>query len=229
MPGPLDAGPGFLYRWRMKAFIRILCAGLCLALSMPAVPAFAQDAPKKTEQSKTKSKKDAKTKSGSSSKMKTSGKDKKPSAGMKTSATKKRAPKLSDGGFRGLAWGSPLSALNEPDLREESGGLQYYTVAGDDPEVLGVRMREIVYVYCKGKLAGALTRYDGAVNHMALLGKLADAHGTPLSSQPNLQGDRSWRFDAGDTTVMMEYSEKASTGALAWMARDRVGICQPEE
>ncbi|MFZ5426262.1 MAG: hypothetical protein ACOZEN_04770 [Thermodesulfobacteriota bacterium] len=214
----------------MKALIRILCVGLCLALSMPAVQANAQDAKKNPEQTKTKSKKDSKAKSGSSAKKKTSGKDKKPSAEKNTSSKKKSAPKLSDGGFRGLAWGSPLSALIEPDLREESGGLQYYTVAGDDPEVLGVRMREVVYVYCKGKLAGALTRYDGAVNHMALLGKLADAHGTPLSSQPNLQGDRSWRFDgAGDTTVMMEYSEKASTGALAWMARDRVGICQPEE
>lgn len=232
MPGALAARPGFLYRTPMTTLIRILCLALCLGLAGNAAVAMAETAPGQDTQPKaksSKSKKDSSKKDAPSKKSK--GKDKaagqeKKSSGKKSS---RKAALPSGPGFRSLAWGAPLSALQDPDLREESGGLKYYTVPGDDMMVDGVHMREIAYVFCRDKLAGVLTRYDGAINHLTLLAKLREEHGTPLESPPNVQGDRSWRFDAGDSTIMMEYSEKASTGAMAWMARERVAICQPAE
>ncbi|WP_243312713.1 hypothetical protein [Fundidesulfovibrio agrisoli] len=214
----------------MKTLTRLfgltLALGLCLALSAPAADALAQDSTSKSQsqsQAKSKSKsKDSKDSKKSKKSGKSEGKSSKSQSGEKPS--KKKAP--SGEGFRGLAWGSPLSALNEPELREESGNLRYYTVPGDNMMVQGVEMREIVYVFCKDKLAGVLTRYDGQVNHLTLLGRLTDLHGAPLESPENLQGDRSWRFDAGDVSVMMEYSAKGSTGALAWFAKEPLATCQ---
>jgi hypothetical protein len=207
----------------MKTFIRIVCLGLCLALAAPTAWAKTEDSEKKSsQQSKSKSKSDSKSKSkksGSKSK-----KDKEPS---KAKSKKGEAATASGGGFRDLPWGTPLSALKEPDLREQEGDLKYYTVPDDSMEVMGAHMREIVYVFCKDKLVGTLTRYDGQVNHLLVLTKLTETYGTPLESPQNVRGDRSWRFDVSDgTSIVMEYAENASTGALAWMAKDRLAACQ---
>lgn len=227
MPGPLDAGPGILYPTPMNILIRSsrLIQALCLSLSFAlalctAVPASwaKTDDAQKTASGST-SKQDAKSKS-----KKDSGKSKKSSE--ETSSSKKIAAKASAGGFRGLAWGSPLSVLKEPDLREKDGDLAYYTVTGDNMDLLGVSMREVVYVFCKGRLAGALTRYDGEINHLQLQAKLGEAYGTPLEAAPNPRGDRSWRYDEKDTSVMVEYATKAGTGAVAFMAKDKLAICQ---
>ncbi|MBI4807303.1 MAG: hypothetical protein HY795_18975 [Desulfovibrio sp.] len=191
----------------------MICLGLCLVLSSPVAWAQTENSAKKTSQTKSKSKQSSKSKKGS---------------GQQKGKAKQKSPQLqSSEGFKGIAWGASLSVLTEPDLREEDGDLKYYTLPGDDMDVLGVRMREVVYVFCKGKFAGALTRYDGQVNHLLLLGKLKDTYGTPLESQPNLRGDRSWRFDADDqTAIMMEYSENPATGALAWMNKGQLAACQ---
>lgn len=227
MPGPLDAGPGILYPTPMNIFIRSsrLIQALCLSLSFAlalclAVPAsWAQNSDTQKKASGSTSKQDSKQKS-----KKDSGKSKKSSeekGSKKTSATKS-----STGGFRGLAWGSPLSVLKEPDLREKDGDLAYYTVTGDNLDLLGVSMREVVYVFCKGRLAGALTRYDGEINHLQLQARLGEAYGTPLEAAPNPRGDRSWRYDEKDASVVVEYAPTASTGAAAFMAKDRLAICQ---
>lgn len=217
----------------MKTFTRSLCLGLalgmCLALAAPAAEALAQDSSTKSQsqsQSKSKSKSKDSKDSKDSKKSKKSGKSEGKSSKSKDAekTAKKKAP--SGEGFRGLAWGSPLSVLKEPELREESGNLRYYTVPDENMNVQGVVVREIVYVFCKDKLAGVLTRYDGQVNHLTLLGRLTDLHGAPLESPENLQGDRSWRFDAGDVSIMMEYSAKGSTGALVWFAKEQVAACQ---
>jgi hypothetical protein len=242
-PGPLDAEPGFLYRRAMKTFIRILCLGLCLALASTTVWGKSEDHEKKQTKSKSESK--AKSKHSSDSrKSKNTGKDKhkhkqkgkhtdkqddtEAATTLKSDGKKNVQPKEGGEGFRDLAWGSPLSALKDPELREQSGSLKYYTVTGDNMLVLGVFMREIVYVFCQDKLAGVLTRYDGEVNQLVLLDKMKNDWGPPLESPPNAKGDRSWRFDSGETTVMMEYSEEAFTGALAWMAKDRLAACQQQ-
>jgi len=156
------------------------------------------------------------------------GADKAPDAGLAGKGKgKKSVQSMEPGqGFRGFPWGAPLSLFKDRDLREESGGLKYYTLRGDDMEVLGAHMREIVYVFCQDKLAGVLTRYDGQIAHLTLLGKLNDTWGTPLESPANVKGDRSWRYDAAGASIMMEYSESATTGALAWMAKDRLEACQ---
>lgn len=213
----------------MKTLIRIVCLGLCLSLAVPTAWGKTEDTGKNSSQSHSKSKSKSKSKSDSKSKgsKKNGSKSKgKGSRKDKGEPKKSRTKAASGEGFRGLAWGTPLSALKEPDLREEAGDLKYYTVPDEDMEVLGVHMREIVYVFCQDKLAGVLTRYDGQINQLALLGKLNDTFGTPLESPPNVHGDRSWRFDAGETSIMMEYSENASTGALAWMAKEHLGPCQ---
>lgn len=227
MPGPLDAGPGILYPTPMNILIRSsrLIQALCLSLSFAlalclAVPAsWAQNSDTQKKASGSTSKQDSKQKS-----KKDSGKSKKSSE--EGASKKKSAAKSSTGGFRGLAWGSPLSVLKEPDLREKDGDLAYYTVTGDNMDLLGVSMREVVYVFCKGRLAGALTRYDGEINHLQLQAKLGEAYGTPLEAAPNSRGDRSWRYDEKDTSVMVEYATKASTGAVAFMAKDKLAICQ---
>ena len=207
----------------MKTLIRIVCLGLCLILAAPVTWGRAEETQKSSSsksESKSKSKKDSKSKKGKeASKGKGKGKGK--------SKRKDSSAKTSGEGFRGLAWGAPLSVLNDPDLREAEGELKYYIVPGDDMDVLGVQMREIVYVFCRNKLAGVLTRYDGQINHIELLGKLKDAYGTPLESPPNIKGDRSWRFDAGEgASIMMEFAETPGTGALAWMAREQLAACQ---
>lgn len=209
----------------MKTFIRIVCLGLCLALAAPASWAKTEDSAKKSSQSKSKSKSDSKSKSKSGSKSK---KDKESSKGK---SRKGASAKTSEGGFRNLSWGAPLTALKEPDLREQEGELKYYTVPDDDMDVMGAHMREIVYVFCKDKLSGVLTRYDGQVNHLILLTKLSDTYGTPLESPPNVRGDRSWRFDVSEgSSIVMEYAENSSTGALAWMAKGQLTPCeQPEQ
>jgi len=192
----------------------MVCLGLCLVLSSNVAWGKTENSEQKTAQSKSKSKNSSKSKKGSE---KSKGRTKQTSSQSKQSS----------GNFRGIAWGSSLSALTDPDLREEDGDLKYYTVPGDDMDVMGVRMREVVYVFCKGKFSGALTRYDGQINHLMLLGKLKDTYGTPLESQPNLRGDRSWRFDADNqTAIMMEYSENPATGALAWMNKNQLSDCQ---
>ncbi|MFP5221718.1 MAG: hypothetical protein ACLGSA_05460 [Acidobacteriota bacterium] len=226
MPGPLDAGPGILYPTPMNTLIRShrLIQALCLSLSFAlalctAVPASwaKTDDAQKTASGST-SKQDAKSKT-----RKDSGKSRKSSE--EGGSKKKSAPKASTGGFRGLAWGSPLSVLKEPDLREKDGDLAYYTVTGDDMDLLGVSMREVVYVFCKGRLAGALTRYDGEINHLQLQARLGETYGTPLEAAPNPRGDRSWRYDEKDTSIVVEYA-KAGTGAVAFMAKDKLAICQ---
>lgn len=227
MPGPLDAGPGILYPTPMNIFIRSsrLIQALCLSLSfalalclaVPASWAKTDDAQKTASGSATKQ--DAKPKS-----KKDSGKSRKSSE--EGGSKKKSDAKASAGGFRGLAWGSPLSVLKEPDLREKDGDLAYYTVTGDNMDLLGVSMREVVYVFCKGRLAGALTRYDGEINHLQLQAKLGETYGTPLEAAPNPRGDRSWRYDEKDTSVVVEYATKAGTGAVAFMAKDKLAICQ---
>ena len=212
----------------MKTFIRIICLGLCLALAAPATWGRAEESQKKSSKSKSESKSQSKSKSKSkngskSKKEKEASKDKNKSKSKRKSSSSKTFGE----GFRGLAWGSPLSVLKDPDLREEEGELKYYTVPGDDMDVLDVHMREIVYVFCHGKLAGALTRYDGQVNHLALLGRLKDTYGTPLESLPNVRGDRSWRFDVEEgVSIMMEFAEDPGTGALAWMAQEPLAACQ---
>lgn len=226
MPGPLDAGPGILYPTPMNIFIRStrLIQALCLSLSFAlalclAVPAsWAQNGDAQKAASGSTSKQDAKPKS-----KKDSGKSKKSSE--EGGSQKKSAAKASAGGFRGLAWGSPLSVLKEPDLREKDGDLAYYTVTGDNMDLLGVSMREVVYVFCKGRLAGALTRYDGEISHLQLQARLGETYGTPLEAAPNPRGDRSWRYDEKDTSVVVEYA-KAGTGAVAFMAKDKLAICQ---
>lgn len=200
----------------MTTLIRILCLCLCLGLAAHAAPAAAETSSQQGQEKPKSAKKDSKDK-----KSKSKSKDGKQSK----KGSKKTA--ASGPGFRALAWGAPLSALANPDLREESGDLKYYTVPGDDMVVEGVHMREIVYVFCKNALVGTLTRYDGAINHLSLLARLTEAHGAPVESPPNVVGDRSWRFDAQNSSIMMEYSEKANTGAVAWMARDRLSLCQP--
>ena len=192
----------------------MVCLGLCLALSSPVAWGKTEDSAKNTAQSKSKSKTSSKSKKGSES-----------SKGK----AKQKGPqrKQATGSFKGIAWGAPLSVLTEPELREEDGDLKYYTVSEDDMDVLGVHMREIVYVFCKGKFSGALTRYDGQVNHLVLLGKLKEAYGTPMESLPNVRGDRSWRFDVDEqTAIMMEFSENPATGALAWMNKGQLASCQ---
>jgi len=99
-------------------------------------------------------------------------------------------------------------------------------VTGDNMDLLGISMREVVYVFCKGRLAGALTRYDGEINHLQLQAKLGETYGTPLEAAPNPRGDRSWRYDEKDTSVVVEYATKAGTGAAAFMAKDKLAICQ---
>ena len=198
----------------MRTCIRMVCLGLCLVLSSPVAWGKTEDSEKKTTQSKSKSKTSSKSKKSSE-----------PSKGK----AKHKGPqaKPAAGSFKGISWGAPLSVLPEPDLREEDGDLKYYTVSGDDMDVLGVHMREIAYVFCKGKFSGALTRYDGQVNHLILLDKLKSAYGTPLESLPNVQGDRSWRFDVDEqTAIMMEYAENPATGALAWMNKGQLSPCQ---
>lgn len=215
-PGPLDAEPGFYYPTGMRTCIRMVCLGLCLVLSSPVAWGKTEDSERKTTQSQSKSK------------SKSSSKSKKGSESSKGKSKRKVSqPKQPAGSFKGIAWGAPLSVLSEPDLREEDGDLKYYTVPGDDMDVLGVHMREIAYVFCKGKFSGALARYDGQVNHLILLGKLKDAYGTPLESPPNVLGDRSWRFDVDEqTAIMMEYAENPATGALAWMNKGQLSPCQ---
>ena len=210
----------------MKTFIRIAILGLCLAMAAPAAWAKTDDATQQSSKSKSKSDSKSKSKSDSKSKSKNgskSKKDKEPSKGK----SKKAAPAKSSGGFRDLPWGSPLSVLKEPDLREQEGDLKYYSVPGDDMDLMGAHMREIVYVFCKNKLSGVLTRYDGQINQLILLGALKDAYGTPLESPANVRGDRSWRFDQNeDSSIMMEFAESPGTGALAWMAKGQLSPCQ---
>lgn len=206
---------------RSSRLIQALCLSLSFALALclavPASWAKTDDAQKAASGST--SKQDSRQKS-----KKDSGKSKKSSE--EGGSKKKSAASASTGGFRGLAWGSPLSVLREPDLREKDGDLAYYTVTGDNMDLLGVSMREVVYVFCKGRLAGALTRYDGEINHLQLQAKLGEAYGTPLEAAPNPRGDRSWRYDEKDTSVVVEYAPTASTGAAAFMAKDRLAICQ---
>lgn len=219
----------------MKTLTRILCLGLCLALvSTGALAQTGQDKKKTSQSSSSKSssksssskdKSASKSKSGSKSKSKS--KKEADAAAPTPAASKKAVSGVSGEGFRGLAWGSPLSALSEPDLREEEGGLKYYTVHGDDMDVMGVTMREIIYVFCQGKLVGALTRYDGEINHLLVLGRLRDGLGNGVESPPNFRGDRSWRFDAGEeTSAVLEYSPTPPTGAIAWLSRARMEPCR---
>jgi len=231
----------------MTTRARILCLSLVLSLALlPPVPAHAQDAPpappaksesaKKTpdgqvrkESSKKKASQDAKSKDskGKDAKSKDS-KSKETTSGKprKKSGQPKAEPGLSADLFRGLAWGTPLAQMTGMSLREEQGQMAYFVRLGDEMEVMGVMMREIVYVFCKGRLAGALTRYDGEVNHLVLMARLREAYGPPLESPPNFKGDRSWRFDAGETSMVMEYATTAGTGAVGWMAQGVLAPCK---
>ena len=215
MPGPLDARPGFLYALPMNSIIRIVCLGLCLALACPPVAVQAATAEKKkTTEKKQKGAKAPAKRKKSSERTRSPGED----------SRKKRA--VSGEGFRGLAWGTPLSALKEPELREQKGDAAYYVQPGDSPEVLGAEAREIVYMFCKGGLAGVLVRYDGLGNHNTLQAELAERYGAAVQSPENAWGDVSWRYLDGNTVIMHEYSPKGYTGALAWMSQEELAPCR---
>jgi len=204
---------------------------LSLALGVASV-AWAAQEPGSSDAPAAKSQTSQTSKSSKSSKSSTSasGQSKKAESKSSKKSGSKSSKKAATGGagsFRNLAWGAPLSALADPDLREQDGDMRYYTVPGDDMVVHGVTMRELVYVFCKDKLAGVLARYDGEVSQLALMAKLTELYGSPLESAPNVRGDRSWRFDAQDLAVMMEYAKASSTGALAWFASGPLAPCRP--
>lgn len=207
--------PGFLYVGRVKTFLRIVC--LALALSLAVAPAGLA-ASSKDEKSA------AKTKVASLSKKSSSKSKKSSESGSKSRKTKSDGPRVS-GGFRGLNWGTRLSSLPDMDVVEEQGEAKFCKLTGDDLILEGVLMREIVYVFCKGKLSGALIRYDGQLNHLALLARLGEALGTPVESAPNPVRDRSWRWITETSDVMMEYSTLAGTGALGYFATPLYTSC----
>jgi len=194
---------------------------MALALSLATAPAgwTASDKDKKTSSS---------SKSGSKSK-KSSSKSKKSEHSSKGKKAKSSQPAVS-GGFRDLKWGAPLASIADMDVVEEQGEAKYCKRAGDDMEFEGVLMREIVYVFCKDTLSGVLLRYDGQLNHLALLAKLGDSMGTPVESEPNPLKDRSWRWTTETTDVVMEYATASGTGAVGYFASPLFSSCsQPIE
>ena len=227
----------------MNAAFSALCLTLALLLCAPALP-FAQDdaqPPAKPATSTTKSKDASKDKDKSKDKAKSKDKDKKKSKDKdkdkdKKSSTKSDKPKKKDkpersaksGYFRGVAWGSPLSAFPDMTLLEDTGALKYYSKPGDDMQVEGVPMREIAYAFCQGGLAGVLVRFDGELNRLQFMGRLGERLGTPLESPPNPRQDRSWRFTDGKEDVIVEYSTTANTGAAAYSSIQALTPCMAQ-
>lgn len=197
----------------MNSIIRIVCLGLCLALASPGIAVQAADKKKTTEKKQAGGKASSKSKKSSSR-----------SRSLGEQPRKKRA--ASGEGFRGLAWGAPLSALKEPELREQNADAAYYVQSGDSMEFLGADMREIVYMFCKGGLAGVLARYDGQGNHNTLQAGLTESYGAAVQSPENAWGDVSWRYLSGDTVIMHEYSTRGYTGAIAWMSQGSLAPCR---
>lgn len=214
----LDAPPGIQYGRRVSTLLRILCLALCLSLATAGLA----DAKSHDQGGKSSQQGKSGKKSGSKTKSKTKSKKSAPSetkhSGKSTGAY--------TGGFRSLAWGTALSEVPGLQVRERQGEAKYCVLPGDDMDFDGVQMREIVYVFCKNQLAGALMRYDGAANHLALLAKLTERHGVSMESLPNSRQDRSWRFDDGQTVIMVEYSSHGATGAVAYFAAGLFSPCE---
>lgn len=219
----LDAGPGIQYGSPVYTILRALCLVLCLGVAFCG-PALAKDNGSDNNKSSSRHSEKSKKKSSEKSKKKSSEKSKKSKS--KKSRSDSASNRKYSGGFRSLAWGTALADVPGLEVREQSGDAKYCVLPGDDMDFDGVTMREIVYVFCKNKLAGALMRYDGVVTHQALMGKLTDIYGAPKESPPNSLDDRSWRFDDGKSTLMIEYSNRGATGAAAYFA---VGLFSPCE
>lgn len=220
----LDAAPGIQYGSPVCTILRALCLALCLIMA-GAGPVMAKDQSSDSGKSSSRQSDKSKKKSSDKSKKKSSEKSKSKSKSKKSKSEAEGKAKYS-GGFRSLAWGTALGDVPGLDVREQAGDAKYCVLPGDDMDFDGVAMREIVYVFCKNRLAGALMRYDGVVTHQALLGKLTELHGSPKESPPNSVDDRSWRFDDGKATLMVEYSNRGATGAVAYFA---VGLFSPCE
>lgn len=214
-----------LYARGMNAAIIALCLSLALVLSAPA-PCPAQDdgqPPAKTaSKSKSSSKSETKSKSKSKSKSDKKQNGDKSSKSKKKDKSERAAP---SGSFRGIAWGTPLSAFSDMTLLEDNGQLKYYAKTGDDMRVEGVAMREVAYAFCKGAFAGVLVRFDGEMNRLQYMARLGDRLGTPIESAPNVRQDRSWRFSDGKEEVILEYSTVANTGAAAYSSTKALTPC----
>lgn len=222
----LDAAPGIQYGSPVYTILRALCLALCLIVA-GAGSVMAKDQSSDSGKSSSRQSDKSKKKSSDKSKKKSSetSKSKSKSKSKKSKSDAEGKAKYS-GGFRSLAWGTALADVPGLEVREQAGDAKYCALPGDDMDFDGVTMREIVYVFCKNRLAGALMRYDGVVTHQALLGKLTELHGSPKESPPNSVDDRSWRFDDGKATLMVEYSNRGATGAVAYFA---VGLFSPCE
>lgn len=217
----LDAGPGIQYGSPVYTILRALCLVLCLGVAFCG-PVLAKD--HGSDSHKSSSKHSDKSKKKSSEKSKQS-KSKSKSKSKKDKADSGGTSKFA-GGFRSLAWGTALADVPGLEVRERAGDAKYCVLPGDDMDFDGVTMREIVYVFCKNKLAGALMRYDGVITHQALMGKLTGMYGAPKESPPNSVDDRSWRFDDGKATLMIEYSSRGATGAVAYFAAGLFSPCE---
>lgn len=220
----LDAAPGIQYGSPVYTILRALCLALCLIVA-GAGSVMAKDQSSDSGKSSSRQSDKSKKKSSDKSKKKSSETSKSKSKSKKSKSDSGGKAKYS-GGFRSLAWGTALGDVPGLEVREQAGDAKYCALPGDDMDFDGVTMREIVYVFCKNRLAGALMRYDGVVTHQALLGKLTELHGSPKESPPNSVDDRSWRFDDGKATLMVEYSNRGATGAVAYFA---VGLFSPCE
>jgi hypothetical protein len=69
-------------------------------------------------------------------------------------------------GFRGIKWGAHISAVNDMVQAWENGDRKFYTRKGEDLEIGGAKLHQIIYVFWQERLmevrVSILKNYDGS-------------------------------------------------------------------
>lgn len=94
--------------------------------------------------------------------------------------------KNSPDGFRGIKWGSPISALGktakmvEEDKNDET---KFYQKTNEDLTLGGATLSRVAYSFWRGKFAGVIIKCDSSAEFEALKSVAIERFGTPV--KPN--------------------------------------------
>jgi hypothetical protein len=73
-------------------------------------------------------------------------------------------------GFRGLLWASPIEAVaDEMEVVQKSGETAMYRRVGDRMQLGDVTLRDLRYVYFRGRLSGVTMSTEGVENREAII------------------------------------------------------------
>jgi hypothetical protein len=115
-------------------------------------------------------------------------------------------------GFRGLAWGSPVSALPGASLLRGGGVMDYYTRDGDDPTFAGVPLYSIRYGFVAGRLGYIGLVYADPTKTKTLADHLTLLYGRPTTAPATGPNAGVMTWEAAPLTIELAFDQAQSLG-----------------